>query len=203
MRKPSAENEDLRRVLATQSFQFMEHDSRCREYERLTRDYALQLKEREKELLEKDRELGILEQEMQRLTLAEEPCIQKCDKAGSPECPGPDLCGKRILYIGGRINLVRHYKALVERHGGHFLHHDGGLEETGNLLPKLLKTADAVLCPVDCVSHNASLAVKNACRNKQHDLRFLRSSGLSSLMRSLHDLAGAHSSLEHIQTEAK
>jgi hypothetical protein len=105
-----------------------------------------------------------------------------------PGCPLPMLYGRKVLYVGGRANLVRHYQALVERMGGEFLHHDGGLECRRCALGDMLAGADMVLCPVDCVSHDACLRVKRAC--KAHRKRFLplRSSGLSSLTRILLEL---------------
>lgn len=91
-----------------------------------------------------------------------------------------DLTGKRILCVGGRSSLVQHYRALVERRGGAFLHHDGGLEESLDAVTRALSTIDAVVCPVDCVSHAAYWKVKRACKHLAKQLIVLRSSGLSS-----------------------
>lgn len=91
-----------------------------------------------------------------------------------------DLSGKRILCVGGRSSLVQHYRALVERRGGAFLHHDGGLEESLDAVTRALSTIDAVVCPVDCVSHAAYWKVKRACKHLAKQLIVLRSSGLSS-----------------------
>ncbi|WP_221898398.1 hypothetical protein [Bathymodiolus japonicus methanotrophic gill symbiont] len=49
-----------------------------------------------------------------------------------PQCPlqKQNLCGKCILYVGGKTNLIPHYRELVEESSGNFIHHDGGLEKT-------------------------------------------------------------------------
>lgn len=110
-----------------------------------------------------------------------------CQSATCPvDCPR--LSGKRILYIGGRNNLVRHYREIVERLGGEFEHHDGGLEETQTELYGKLARAEAVLCPVDCVSHEACMAVKRVCKRCMKPFLPLRSSGLSTLARTLETL---------------
>lgn len=116
-----------------------------------------------------------------------------CPFAGGAACETDDavsgLCGKRILCVGGRTNLIAHYRALVERHGGEFLHHDGGLEESLDAMTRAMSTVDAVLCPIDCVSHAATLKVKRACKHLAKEFIVLRSSGLSSFARGIRTIA--------------
>jgi hypothetical protein len=76
-------------------------------------------------------------------------------------------------------------KALIERCGGRFLHHDGGLEHNPGLLPGLVGRADLSLFPVDCVSHDAVAAVKRVCRQAGKPYRPLRTSSLTSLLAAL------------------
>lgn len=105
------------------------------------------------------------------------------------ECPVQScLTGKRVLYVGGRTGLVRHYRELVERRGGDFIHHDGGLEEQKTHLDVLVRRAEVVLCPVDAVSHDACLRVKKACKRSARPFVPLRSSGVASLAAALHAL---------------
>ncbi|MFW5837169.1 MAG: DUF2325 domain-containing protein [Desulfovibrionaceae bacterium] len=185
------ENEALLRTLSVQSASLAEASMKESNLSRKVHAYAKRLEHLEHELAEKDAETAFLEQEVQRLlpAMAADPCPGGCSKAGTDACPGPDLCGKRILYVGGRVNLVQHYRALVERYGGRFEHHDGGLEDSRNALPGLLGGVDAVVCPVDCVSHDACLRVKEACRHRVKPLKLARSSGLSSLARILGELS--------------
>lgn len=108
--------------------------------------------------------------------------------ADTENCPCPRLRGKRVLYVGGRSGLKGQYRALGERFGCEVLHHDGGLEQSPQHLHQLLSRADAVVCPVDCVSHEACAAVKRLCRTGGKPVLFARSSGLSSLASSLTEL---------------
>ncbi|MBX3232603.1 MAG: DUF2325 domain-containing protein [Labilithrix sp.] len=119
--------------------------------------------------------------------------------ATRPLCPLVDgraeltagLDGKRILCVGGRTNLVQHYRALVERRGGELIHHDGGIEESLDAVTRALATVDAVVCPLDCVSHAAYLKVKRACKHMSKRFLPLRTSGLSSFARGVQSIAGA------------
>ncbi len=185
-----AENEALLRSLGAQSVELMQgnmlRDSLARKAEAYERRLTLTLREGR----DKDAELALLNRKMERLFAIppDSACPPDCDKAGTDQCPGPSLCGKRILYVGGRANLVTHYRHAVERCGGEFLHHDGGVEQTRQALPRVLVGVDAVVCPVDCISHDACQCVKDICKHTMKPCVFLRSSGLSSLVRTLEEL---------------
>lgn len=99
------------------------------------------------------------------------------------------LEGRRILYVGGRSHLVPYYRVIVERRGAEFLHHDGGLEASLDALTRGLSTVDAVVCPMDCVSHAACSKVKQACKRLGKQFIPLRSSGLSSFARGIQSVA--------------
>lgn len=96
-----------------------------------------------------------------------------------------DLCGRRVAYVGGRAGIVGHFRALVERLNGHFIHHDGGIEDHEGQLGRILGQADVVLCPVDCVSHRACLRAKKLCKRTAKPFVPLRSAGLSSFVSGL------------------
>jgi len=108
-----------------------------------------------------------------------------CAEQLAGRCPGPDLCGKKVLYVGGLHKMVPHYQQMVEHYGGQFMHHDGGVEAARSQLPKMLGTADVVFCPVDCVSHDACTCVKKMCKHYQKPFVMMRSSGLSTLAKEL------------------
>jgi len=92
------------------------------------------------------------------------------------------LQGKTLLYVGGRPKQVGHAKALSERAGAIFLHHDGGIEDSGALLAGLVSRADLALFPVDCISHEAARIVKRLCRQAAKPFLPLRSSGIGSFL---------------------
>jgi hypothetical protein len=95
------------------------------------------------------------------------------------------LCGRSVLYVGGRAHQIPQCRAIVERCGGAFLHHDAGVEHSATLLPGLISRADIVLFPVDCVSHDAVAVVKRSCSQLGKRLMPLRTSSLASLMSAL------------------
>lgn len=132
------------------------------------------------------KELQAFENLLQRRLAMADPCLA-CDDQATANCPGRNLCGQTVLYVGGLHKMIPHYKQLVETLGGRFLHHDGGKEESRNLLPKMLATADAVLCPIDCVSHDACLSVKKICKRYQKPFVMMRSASLSALAKGLTD----------------
>ena len=112
-----------------------------------------------------------------------------CEDRDTPQCPGQDLCGKRILYVGGMHKLVQHYRRMIEQAGGSFMHHDGGKEIAKARLANMIGKADAVLCPVDCVSHDACLSVKKHCKQSNKPYFMMRGSGLSSLAGTLEKIS--------------
>lgn len=118
-------------------------------------------------------------------------CSRGC-ASDADVCPQVDLCGKCILYVGGRASLSPHLAALVGRCNGRWLEHDGGREDTPARLQQLLPRADAVICPVDCVSHDAVRRVKAFCKQNAKRLVLLQSASLSSLARGLEELAPAN-----------
>jgi hypothetical protein len=96
-----------------------------------------------------------------------------------------DLSGRTILYVGGRTHQIPQFKALVERAGGRFLHHDGGIEHGSSLLPGLIGRADVLCFPIDCISHDAVATIKRLCRQLEKPYQPLRTASLAALMSSL------------------
>lgn len=135
------------------------------------------------QLAERDREVEALELALLEGLQPKTPCGAACDNPAA--CPCPHLRGKCVLYVGGRSGLKGQYRLLGQRFGCEVLHHDGGVEQSPHHLQQLLNRADAVVCPVDCVSHDACALVKRMCRSSMKPVLFARSSGLSSLASSL------------------
>lgn len=103
-----------------------------------------------------------------------------------------DLSGRTILYVGGRKHQIPQLKALVERIGGRFLHHDGGIEHGSALLPGLISRADVLYFPIDCISHDAVATIKRLCRQSEKPYQPLRTASLAALMSSLTTIFQGH-----------
>jgi hypothetical protein len=99
----------------------------------------------------------------------------------------PIVCldGIVLLYVGGRPNQIAHMRAMVERSGAVFLHHDGGVENHPTLLAGLTSRSHLVVFPVDCISHDAANAVKALCRQRGKRFIALRSASVTSLLAAL------------------
>lgn len=124
-------------------------------------------------------------EEIFQLGMSTKAVCDSCEEKQLARCDGVGLSGKAVLYVGGRHNMVAHYREMVEKYGGIFLHHDGGKESSRNLLPKLVNGADAVLCPIGCISHDACKCVKKICKRSFKPFVMMRSAGLSSLAKGL------------------
>jgi hypothetical protein len=98
------------------------------------------------------------------------------------EASALDLRGLSVLYIGGRPNQVAQLRALSERASAQFLHHGGGIDERGGLLPGLISRADIALFPIDCISHEAALLVKRLCRQSGKPWMPLRTASVSAFL---------------------
>jgi len=101
-----------------------------------------------------------------------------------------DVLGRTVLYVGGRANQIPQCRAVVERAGGAFLHHDAGLEHNAALLPGFVGRADIVVFPVDCVSHEAVATIKRSCGQLGKRYIPLRTSSLTCLVSTLATMQG-------------
>lgn len=99
------------------------------------------------------------------------------------------LLGKCVLCVGGRSGSINSYRDLIEQHGGRFMHHDGGREESLHRIEGALAAADIVICQVGCISHNAYWRVKEMCKRTGKPCMFVKSNGVSSLGRLIGEAA--------------
>ncbi len=128
------------------------------------------------------------------------PCERQCPQAAADTAPlhdmrqlHPDVAAagledKRILCVGGRNGSIATYRSAVERVGGRFQHHDGGLEDGLLTLESSLLGADLVICQTGCISHNAYWRVKDHCKRTGKQCLFLDNASVSSLWRGLRQL---------------
>lgn len=100
-----------------------------------------------------------------------------------------DLQQKKVLCVGGRTGSLASYRDVVERVGGQFAHHDGGLEDSQNILDASLIAADLVICQTGCISHNAYWKVKDFCKRTGKRCVFVENPSASSLARGLEQIS--------------
>ncbi len=121
---------------------------------------------------------------------------------GSPPPPGPargpsdtqprapdaqpiPVHGRRVLCVGGIQHAVARYRGRIEKLGGHFEHHDGGLEDSVQALEGRLRRADLVICQAACINHEAYHRIKRHCERTGTPCMYLDRPSLSRLDRAL------------------
>ncbi len=115
---------------------------------------------------------------------------------GAPACPGAEACdetvqtsiARRILYVGGRSGAIDNLRRVAARMGAELVHHDGGEEHALVRIDGMIEGCDAVVCPIDCVSHSACLRAKVLCRKFAKPFVPLRSAGATSFERAVQSL---------------
>jgi hypothetical protein len=93
-----------------------------------------------------------------------------------------DLSGVSVLYVGGRPHQIGQLRAVSERASVRFLHHDGGVDDRSGLLAGLVSRADIAMFPVDCISHEAALAVKRLCKQSGKPWVPLRTASVTAFL---------------------
>lgn len=119
---------------------------------------------------------------------ASRPDEASAGTGGKDAEPPESLDGKCVLCVGGRAGAVDAYREAVERQGGRFLHHDGGLEESLHRIDGAVAAADLVICQAGCISHNAYWRVKEQCKRTGKPCLFVKRSSVSSFGRALASL---------------
>jgi len=129
--------------------------------------------------------------------LARVPTLDPACNANSsrpePDIAAPrqiaDLTKCRILYIGGRAAIVPHLRATAVARVGAFFHHDGGIEDSLHRIEEMIEGCDAVVCPVDCVSHGACRMAKSICQRLNRRFLPISTSSRSGFERALDQLS--------------
>lgn len=109
-------------------------------------------------------------------------CSGNCAQCKRAEA---DLCGKKVLYVGGFTRHRNKFQRLTEQINGTFYYHDGGMHSSEHLLDELVKKADCIFCPVDCISHSAIGRIKSLAKSHCKDCIFLKSASLSSFKQEI------------------
>lgn len=104
--------------------------------------------------------------------------------------PTQGLCGKAVLYLGGRADNMARIKQAAEALNVTFLHHDGGMEQSAQLIGDLVERCDAVVCPINCINHQACIKAKRICKRLKKPFMPIMTTGQSSFTKALGTLAG-------------
>ncbi|BAE52515.1 DUF2325 domain-containing protein [Paramagnetospirillum magneticum] len=177
---------EMRHLLEVETAFRQVAEDEARRLQAQARDRDAETDRLERELREMRDELAASES---RLAATLSPPTDGVAECGE-DCARLDLCGRCILFVGGRNQHLPHFRRLVEEAGGTFTHHDGGFEESMGRLHSLFGRADAVLFPVDSVSHGAHDEVKRLCRRWEKPFVPVRRSGLGAFIRALSTVAG-------------
>ncbi len=171
--------------LATEQRQTAQAQAGLQQWQRMAVKQGDRVLRLEGRLAELQVERDALELALEKLLAAD------CSGCGEQEgCANSlNLCGRCILYVGGRARQCARFRALVERQNGRFIHHDGGLHDGRLRLGSILPQADAVLCPLDCVSHDATNRVRQFCKRHGKQLVLLPRSSLAAFTRGLSEVA--------------
>lgn len=140
-----------------------------------------------------------LEQLHQQNTLLEnrlQALLQQAEQQNTDAQQQQDLCGKCVLYVGGKTRCQAGFRILVEKLNGKFLYHDGGREDNHHRLTSLVQQADTVICPTTCISHSAVNEIKKACARQTKTPVWLAAHSLSAFNAVIDQLAQSRSSAE-------
>lgn len=112
---------------------------------------------------------------------------RQADKSSDQPALGgqPATWQGRVLYLGGRASVLPHLREVARRHAADILHHDGGIEDNPHRIEELVARCDAVVCPIDCVSHGACRAAKSVCRRLNKRFVPISSASRSGFERAL------------------
>ncbi len=135
------------------------------------------------ELLERDRICDMMSSELRPIEQVSKSCTEDIDKC-------VDLNGMKVAYVGGVESLTPHYREVIESFGGTFCYHCGRCIHGKKEIENLVDRTDIIFCPMDINNRAVNRYVKKACKTRNKPCRFLRSSGLSMLIRELEDHAG-------------
>lgn len=146
-----------------------------------------QMQNRQQELEQQVRELKLKQTQAEKNQVPETAPL-----APEPETPrhrtipiALQLQQRNVLCVGGRSGNVASYRDLIEKVGGRFIHHDGGMEDNSSLLESSLAAADLVICQTGCISHSAYWRVKEFCKRTGKRCVFVENPSVSSLARGL------------------
>lgn len=100
------------------------------------------------------------------------------------------LSGRSVLCVGGRIKLYPEYNRIIKNCNGCFMAFHGSAYDDLEDLPRFLKQADMIICPVDCVNHEAFFIVKHYCKESGKPCVLLERSEMKNFKAGIRILTG-------------
>lgn len=100
-----------------------------------------------------------------------------------------DLTGRSILCVGGRAKHYPIYRHLVEASGGRLMTFHGNANDSIDQLLEQLEEADMLICPVDCVNHEAYFTTKHYCKRSGKPCVLLDRSQIATFKNGIEILA--------------
>jgi hypothetical protein len=110
------------------------------------------------------------------------------DDGETAAAPPVRLDDKTVLCVGGRSANVPNYRGMIEQVGARFAHHDGGQEDSAEMLDNSLAAADLVICQTGCISHNAYWRVKEHCKRTGKQCVFVENPSSACFSRGLRNI---------------
>jgi hypothetical protein len=120
---------------------------------------------------------------------AQSPIVRELPSVSEARCAAPGH--QRILYLGGRPAMVPHLREIAQARAAAFLHHDGGIEDSPHRIEEMIEQSDAVICPIDCVSHGACRMAKSVCQRLNKRFLPIPTASRAGFERALEQLSAA------------
>ncbi len=76
---------------------------------------------------------------------------------------GAGFSGRTVLCVGGIKYLYPAYRQIIEDENAHFLSFHGSYDAPIIDLHRLLEKSDLIICPIDCIRHEAFWITKRHC----------------------------------------
>ncbi len=96
-----------------------------------------------------------------RNTQLDIPLIKASTRFVAPD--NATFAGRTVLCVGGQKNLYPAYRQIVEDAMGKFSSFHGSYNASLTELHMLLQKSSFIICPIDCVRHEAFLLTKRHC----------------------------------------
>jgi len=141
------------------------------------------------DLIRSETDKARLQEQLARMEAGRSVAASEPAPAAEQAKDATPLTNQTVLCVGGRTAAVPLYRYVIERTGGHFLHHDGGEHHCIGKLDTTLAAADLVICQTGCISHDAYWRVKEHCKRTGKRCAFVDTPSKAALQKALGSLS--------------